>query len=101
MWPSDKKVWRPLAYCVNYCSIPGSWVSLTTKRIFCDCCRYMGRFLCDVERVKRFMNVHLHCIISNLKIIRKMSTLTPLEKCLRTPMTITVVLRFENELITF
>jgi len=56
----------------------------------------MGRFLCDVERVKRFMNVHLHCIISNLKIIRKMSTLTPLEKCLRTHMAVAVLLRFEN-----
>jgi len=56
----------------------------------------MGRFLCDVERVKRFVNVHLHCIISNLKIINKMSTLpTPLEIFLRTPMTITVVLRLE------
>jgi len=61
----------------------------------------MGRFLCDVERVKRFMNVHLHCIISNLKIIGKMSTLTPLEKCLRTHMAVAVLLRFENELITF
>jgi len=24
-----------------------------------------------VERVKRFVNVHLHCIVSNLKIISK------------------------------
>jgi len=30
-----------------------------------------------VERVKRFVNVHLHCIISKLKRIRKMSSLPP------------------------
>jgi len=26
----------------------------------------MGHFLCSVERIKRFVNVHLHCIISNV-----------------------------------
>jgi len=30
-----------------------------------------------VERVKRFVNVNLHCIVSNLKRISKMSTLPP------------------------
>jgi len=39
-----------------------------------------------VERVKRFLNVHLHCIVSNLKRISKVSTFPPLEKFLRTPM---------------
>jgi len=40
-----------------------------------------------VEGVKRFMNVHLHCIVTNLRRIRKISTLpTPLEKFQRTPM---------------
>jgi len=39
-----------------------------------------------VERVKRFVNVHLHCIISNPKMISKISTLPPLEKFLRMPM---------------
>jgi len=38
------------------------------------------------ERVKRFVNVHLHCIVSNLKRISKISALPPLEKFLRTPM---------------
>ena len=33
---------------------------------FCDCCRSMRDFLCGVERVKRFVNIHLHCIDSNL-----------------------------------
>jgi len=38
------------------------------------------------ERVKRFVNVHLHCIVSNLKRISKISTLPPLEISMRTPM---------------
>jgi len=28
---------------------------------------FMGNFLCGAERVKRFVKVHLHCIIRNLK----------------------------------
>ena len=28
----------------------------------------------EVERVKRFVNVHLHCIVSNLKRTRKMGS---------------------------
>jgi len=27
----------------------------------------MSNFLCGVERVKRFVKVHLHCIVRNLK----------------------------------
>jgi len=38
-----------------------------------------------VGKVKRFVNVHLHCIVSNLQGISKISTLL-LEKFLRTPM---------------
>ena len=38
-----------------------------------------------VERIKRFVNVHLHWIVSNLQRISKISTLPPLEKFLRTP----------------
>jgi len=44
---------------------------------FCNSCRNIGHFICVVERVKRFVNVHLHCIASNLKRISKMSTLPP------------------------
>ena len=44
---------------------------------FCDCCHKIGRFLCGVERVK---NIHLHCIYSNLKKVRKRLTMSPLEK---------------------
>ena len=39
-----------------------------------------------VERVKYFVNVHLHCIASNLKRISKIFTLPPLENFLRTTM---------------
>jgi len=39
-----------------------------------------------VERVKRFVSVYLHSIVSNLKKISKISTLPPMEKFLRTPM---------------
>jgi len=39
-----------------------------------------------VETVKRFVNVHSHCNVSNLKKISNMSTLPPpMEKFLRTP----------------
>jgi len=45
---------------------------------------FVGHFLCGVETVKRFVNVRLHCNVSNLKKISKMSTLQPLGKFLRT-----------------
>jgi len=37
----------------------------------------MGNFRCGVEGVKRFMNVRLHCIVSNQKRISNMSSLPP------------------------
>ena len=43
-----------------------------------------------VERVMRFVNVNMHCIVSNLKSISKFSTLPPLEKFLRMPMIRTI-----------
>jgi len=46
----------------------------------------MGHFLRGVETVKRFVNIHLHCNVSNLKQISKMSTFHPLEKFLLKPM---------------
>jgi len=36
------------------------------RSVFCDCYRNKGLFLCSVERIKRFLNVHLHCIVSNV-----------------------------------
>jgi len=47
---------------------------------FWDCCRHTGYFLCGVERVKRYVNAHLHCIVSSLKWASKMSTLPINEK---------------------
>jgi len=46
---------------------------LPTKSNFCDCCRKIGHLLCGVEMLKRFVNVHLHSIVSNLKRIGKIS----------------------------
>jgi len=33
---------------------------------FGDCYCNMGQFRCSVEKIKRFVNVHLHCIVSNV-----------------------------------
>jgi len=35
----------------------------------------MGSFLCGVEMVKPYVNVHLHCVVSSLKLASKMLTL--------------------------
>jgi len=43
----------------------------------------MGVYLWGLEKVQRFVNIHLHCIVSNLKSNKSM--LPPLEKFLRTP----------------
>ena len=63
-------------------------IAAPTKHNFYDCCRNTEHFRHSVERAKRFVNVHLHCIVSNMNRIRKMSRLPPLEKFLRTPMTV-------------
>jgi len=36
------------------------------RSVFCDCYRNMRHFLCSVERIRSFVNVHLHCIVSNV-----------------------------------
>jgi len=36
---------------------------------------YLGHYLCGVEMVMCFVNVYLHCIVSNFKMISKISTL--------------------------
>ena len=50
------------AYCVNRrnTNIPGYWCQ---QSVFWDSYRSMGHFLCSVERIKRFVNVH--CIASS------------------------------------
>jgi len=79
------------AWCfnLNFRNIPG-YCSQQTH--FCDCFRNIGHFLSDTERVKRFVKVDLHCIVSNLKRISKISTLPPLKKFLRMPMVRTTAL---------
>ena len=69
---------------------------------FCDCCRNMVQFLCDVESVKRYVNVRLHCIVSNLERISKASTFPPHGKFLRAPMLEVYVLQiiFENTFVS-
>jgi len=80
-WPSARQ-WLliPVNHVVLYCvkrSMSEKISFLTTKHNICDCCRSIGYFLCGVDRVKSFTNVYLHCIVRNLKKIRKMSTLPP------------------------
>jgi len=43
---------------------------------FWEFCRNMGHFLSGAEKVKYYVNVHLHCIVSSLIWTRKMSTST-------------------------
>ena len=47
---------------------------LPTKSIFATVAVIRTLFVCGVERVKRFVTVHLHFIVSSLKRISKMST---------------------------
>jgi len=51
--------------------------------------RCRGHFHYGVERAKRFVNVHWHCIGSNMERISKISSLFPLETFLRTPVLLT------------
>jgi len=54
-----------IAHYVNCCNtiLPGYCCQ---RNVFCDCYRNMGHFICSVERIKRFMNLHLYCIVSNV-----------------------------------
>ena len=54
---------------------------LPTKRMhFLGCWRNMGHFLCGAERVKRYVNVYLHCIVRSLKCTEKCRLCLPVEK---------------------
>jgi len=46
-----------IAYCVNCrnTNIPGYCCQ---RGVFCDCYLIMGDFLCSVESIKRFVNIH-------------------------------------------
>jgi len=54
-----------ITYCVN-CRNTNTPGYCCQRSVFCDCCRNMGHFLCSVERIRSFVNVHLHCIVSNV-----------------------------------
>jgi len=54
-----------IAYCVN-CRNSNIPRYCCQRSVFCDCYRNRAHFLCSVERIKSFVNVHLHCIVSNL-----------------------------------
>ena len=54
-----------ITYCVH-CRNTNTLGYRCQRSVFCDCYRNMGHFLCSVERIKSFVNVHLHCIFSNV-----------------------------------
>jgi len=86
MFPWKELPWfknLSIACCVSYFNIPGYFCP---RSGFLWRCRDMGYFLCGVDKISRFVNVRLHCIDSNQNLVSKMSTLSPLEKFLRTPM---------------
>jgi len=62
------------------------FVTSTYRNILGYSCQRSAFFVTiAVKWSKRFVNVRIHCIVSNLKIISKISTLLPMEKFLRTP----------------
>jgi len=54
-----------IAYCEN-CRCTNMPGYCCQRSVFCDCYRNMGHFVCSVESIQRFVNVHLHCIVSNV-----------------------------------
>ena len=56
-----------IAYCVNCRILILICLPFApNEAFFGDCYRSMRHFLCGVERIKRFVNVYLHCIVSNV-----------------------------------
>ena len=56
-----------IAYCVSCRIVKLIYlVTAANEAFFCDCYRNMGHFICSVERIKRFVNIHVHCIVSNV-----------------------------------
>ena len=71
-WHVMQESWMLIAvshvvwYCVKR-SVSEKQALLPTNRNFCECCLYKGHFLYSVERVKRFVIIHLHCIVAKCK----------------------------------
>jgi len=53
-------------YCVNCRNTKIYLAIAANEAFFSDSYRNTGYFLCSEERIKRFVNVHLHCIVSNV-----------------------------------
>jgi len=65
-WKEIPCVENPLiAYWIN-CRNTNISGYCRKRSVFGDCYHNMGHFLCSIERIKPFVNVHLHCIVSNV-----------------------------------
>ena len=62
-----------IVYCVN-CRNTNIPDYCRQRSVYYDFYRNMGHFLCSVARIKRFVNVHLHCIVSNVPSYRGANT---------------------------
>jgi len=77
-----KQVWRPYVWTWDVSDIVGTlWRPIVIRHPE-NCAplgplRIRGHFRYGVERAKRFVNVHLHCIVSNMERISKVSSLPP------------------------
>ena len=93
----EPEIFRKQMYCIdeNICDIVGTLWRPHSDSAPGSCAplvmplRSRGHFRYGVERAKHFVNVHWHCIVSNMERISKTSSLLLLEKFLRTPVLLT------------
>jgi len=71
LWQQGAPNWGVRIWFVPLEKILPTSLLLLQRTNFCVLCRNIGYFLCGLEREKCFVNVHLHCIVSNLKRIAK------------------------------
>ena len=70
-----------IAYCAN-CRNTNISRYCCQWSVYCDCYRNMEHFLCSIDRIKSFVNVHFHCIVSNVRSkVRKYSGPPELLRC--------------------
>jgi len=75
---------------IAYCLIIVIYLAIAdNEAYFGSCCPNTGHYPCGVESIKRFLNVHLHCVVSNLKMISTIRRCPFMEKFLQPPMAIT------------
>ena len=75
----------------HFCGCFCGCIFVATQSAFLWLLPQHGALYLWCRKCKAFLNVQLHCILSNLKRISKMLTLPPMGKILRTPMCISVV----------